>query len=195
MSVAVPSVDWWCNQVKRKRRKETTCHYRLWEVLWPSVVTSVLIPIFRLSWQNWKRCTMINVMYTSHWFVSISALLIFISSSWMTGRKYGEMQLWVTMSSKCLNLFLSWGKLLGTASKTSPPLSSNYFKAPQATPVKTSKSDKSNKSEASTAPPTPPTPAPCHEQPYLNVSPYPCHATCDAICNAFSDVSSINGNA
>ena len=37
MSVAMPSTDW-C-QVEKKKRKETTHHDRLWEVLWPSIVT------------------------------------------------------------------------------------------------------------------------------------------------------------
>ena len=108
-------------------------------------------------------------MCTSHWLVSIIAVLIFISSSPMTGRKYGQMRLWVTMS-KCLDLFSFWAKLLGTAGKTLPPLSSNYFSAAQATPVKKVKGDKS---EASTAPPPSPTPAPhlSREQPFLPMYP------------------------
>ena len=39
MSVTMPSINWWCNQVEKKERKETTCCDRLWEVLWPSIIT------------------------------------------------------------------------------------------------------------------------------------------------------------
>ena len=39
VSVAMLSADRWCNQAKKKERKETMRCDRLWEVLWPSVVT------------------------------------------------------------------------------------------------------------------------------------------------------------